>query len=168
MQSDFFKKHIYPIQDKLFRFARRITGSETEAEDVVQEVFEKIWRQGDHGKEVQNWEAWCMTMTRNQALNKREQSNRMRNRELPLQEQNSHSLGISQDNYTHKNLIEHIEDQMQRLPENQRLCMHLRDIEEMSYQEIADALDLTLAQVKTNIHRARKAMRNIIPKDILY
>ena len=52
-----------------------------------------------------------------------------------------------------------IKEKMQALPENHRLVMHLRDIEELSYQEICDALDMSMVQVKSNLFRARKAMR---------
>ena len=51
---------------------------------------------------------------------------------------------------------------MQQLPEQQRLCMHLRDIEEMPYQEIADTLEISLSQVKVNLFRARGKMRKLI------
>jgi RNA polymerase sigma-70 factor (ECF subfamily) len=48
---------------------------------------------------------------------------------------------------------------MQQLPEKQRLVMHLRDIEELSYEEIASVLDISLDQVKVSLHRARKSVR---------
>jgi RNA polymerase sigma-70 factor (ECF subfamily) len=48
---------------------------------------------------------------------------------------------------------------MQELPEKQRMVMHLRDIEEQSYEEIAETLQISLDQVKVNLHRARKTIR---------
>jgi RNA polymerase sigma-70 factor (ECF subfamily) len=51
---------------------------------------------------------------------------------------------------------------IQALPEQHRAVMHLRDIEGLSYQEIASALDMTMPQVKTNLFRARKAVRAAI------
>ncbi|MBK6931638.1 MAG: sigma-70 family RNA polymerase sigma factor [Saprospirales bacterium] len=49
---------------------------------------------------------------------------------------------------------------IQELPEKQRLVMHLRDIEELSYVEIAAVLDISMDQVKVNLHRARKTVRD--------
>lgn len=48
---------------------------------------------------------------------------------------------------------------MNELPEKQKLTMHLRDIEGMAYDEIAESLDISLAQVKVNLHRARQFVR---------
>jgi RNA polymerase sigma-70 factor (ECF subfamily) len=56
-------------------------------------------------------------------------------------------------------MICQIQALMQRLPEKQRLVMHLRDVEEMAYEEIAKTLDISLDQVKVNLHRARKTIR---------
>ena len=53
---------------------------------------------------------------------------------------------------------------MQRLPDKQRMVMELRDIEGLSYQEVADALEISLDQVKVNIYRARIAMRKELEK----
>ncbi len=61
---------------------------------------------------------------------------------------------------------------MKKLPEKQRMVMELRDIEGFSYQEVADALEISLDQVKVNIYRARLAMRkeleliNLTPRTI--
>jgi RNA polymerase sigma factor (sigma-70 family) len=52
-----------------------------------------------------------------------------------------------------------IKSLMAELPEKQRLVMHLRDIEDMSYDEIAESLEMPLAQVKVNLHRARTKIR---------
>ncbi|HNL39967.1 MAG TPA: sigma-70 family RNA polymerase sigma factor, partial [Saprospiraceae bacterium] len=48
---------------------------------------------------------------------------------------------------------------MDELPEKQRLVMHLRDVEELTYKEIAETLQISLDQVKVNLHRARKTVR---------
>jgi RNA polymerase sigma-70 factor (ECF subfamily) len=56
-------------------------------------------------------------------------------------------------------LSEHIRRMIQELPEKHRLVMHLRDIEEMTYEEISTVLSMPADQVKTNLHRARKTIR---------
>lgn len=155
-----FHEQVFPHRHKLFRFALRITGSYHEAEDVVQEVMEKVWKApAEQTADVQNWEAWCMTLTRNRSLDKtRAQTLR---RTAPLDgaatfTNTTENLHKSAEN---RDLVDRIRQKMQELPEKQRLVMHLRDIEELSYEEIADTLQISLEQVKVSLHRARKSIR---------
>ncbi|MFN4256691.1 MAG: RNA polymerase sigma factor [Saprospiraceae bacterium] len=160
MNLSIFHQQISPIRSKLYRFALRITGSVHEAEDVVQDVFEKVWKVTDeHAETVQNWEAWCMTLTRNRSIDKTR--SRSFRRAAPLETTFDHASPAASPAQTAElgDTVAHVRKLMQELPEKQRLVMHLRDIEEMSYDEIAQTLDITLDQVKVNLHRARKAVR---------
>ena len=160
MSVQTFKDVIWPIRDKLYRFALRITGNAHEAEDVVQEVLERVWVQSEvQTGAVQNWEAWCMTMTRNRSLDK----TRMlaQRRTAPLEgasDQHAHGADPAKS-AEDRDLAARVRHFMQDLPEKQRLVMHLRDIEELSYEEITQVLDIPLDQVKVNLHRARKNIR---------
>ncbi len=156
MNNQLFLQHIYPLRDKLYRFALRITGNVQEAEDVVQEVMERLWRQQpEQSHTVQNWEAWCITITRNRSLDK--------NRRKPA----SPIEGLPEPAHTdspaarteNRDMVAHIRRLMQQLPEKQRLVMHLRDVEDLTYDDIARTLDITIEQVKINLHRARKTLR---------
>lgn len=156
-----FHEQIFPIRHKLYRFALRITGSTHEAEDVVQEVLEKVWKgSADQSGAVQNWEAWCMTLTRNRSLDKTR--SRAHRRTMPLDSLSDRpSDGLSPAGTAEmQDLAEQARRLMHDLPEKQRLVMHLRDVEEMTYDEIAETLQIPLDQVKINLHRARKAIRN--------
>jgi RNA polymerase sigma-70 factor (ECF subfamily) len=160
MNRAIFHEQIFPIRHKLYRLALRITGSVHEAEDVVQEVLEKVWKTpAEQSDAVQNWEAWCMTLTRNRSLDKtRSQSLR---RTAPLDGLAERSNGISSQSQALENrdLADQVKRMMQELPEKQRLVMHLRDIEELSYEEISETLNISLDQVKVSLHRARNAIR---------
>lgn len=78
------------------------------------------------------------------------------------------------DNHTPENIMQtkdtllHIKKLMEELPEKQRSAMQLRDIEDYSYQEISDALDIPLSQVKIYLFRARTAIRQKMLKSSLY
>jgi len=154
-----YKAEIWPIKDRLFRLALRLVEDRAEAEDVVQEVLIKVWRQGQDLSLIQNFEAWCMRLTRNHALDKLKGGYRKRRTHLgPLQA----SLTTTQrpdHQLESRDQMSYLQALMQQLPQAQRLCMHLRDIEGLSYQEISEQLDLSMAQVKTNLFRARQAMR---------
>jgi RNA polymerase sigma factor (sigma-70 family) len=160
MQLSFFNQHIVPVRNKLYRFALKITGNSFEAEDVVQEVLEKVWGSPeDQMEKVQNWEAWCMMLTRNRSIDKKRSSQNKRTENIEgVLHISSNALNPAQ-NTESNDLIQHIRNIMQDLPEKQRLVMHLRDIEDMAYDEIAETLEISLEQVKTNLHRARKYMR---------
>ncbi len=160
MNWTIFQEQIFPIRDKLYRFALRITGNTHEAEDVVQEVLEKIWKTPEaQSEQVLNWEAWCMTLTRNRSLDKARAQTQRRTTTLDgLGERPGVSTNPAQAVET-RDLAEIVRRMMQELPEKQRLVMHLRDIEELSYEEITEVLNISLEQVKVNLHRARKAIR---------
>lgn len=160
MNQAIFHEQIFPIRHKLFRFALRITGSAMEAEDVVQEVLEKVWKTpAEQSETVQNWEAWCMTLTRNRSLDKTRSQTLRRTAPLDgLTERPNGTLSQAQD-VENRDLAERVKRLMQQLPEKQRLVMHLRDIEELSYEEIGEVLGISLDQVKVSLHRARKAIR---------
>ena len=159
MNLEAFKKRILPIKNKLYRMALRITANPAEAEDVVQEVFIKVWEQREEMDEILNIEAWCMQMTKNRAIDKR----RLRFNQAEGLET---AYGLSSDNpgpgrqAELNDAVGQVKVLMAELPDSQKIAMQLRDIEGMSYQEICETLDMPLNQVKTNIFRARKFIRS--------
>jgi RNA polymerase sigma factor (sigma-70 family) len=161
VNSTTFTRHILPIRDKLYRFAFRLTGNTHEAEDVVQDVMEKLLKNTETTP-IQNWEAWCMTLVKNRSLSQnkywsiRRTSDLQQVSELPSQQEDHSKTTENQD------LVALIRQKMQALPEKQRLVFHLRDVEGLSYEEISTVLDLSLDQVKTNLHRARKMLRLVM------
>lgn len=160
MNSLLFHTTILPIRHKLYRFALRITGRPHDAEDVVQEVMEKVWKTSQvQTEQVQNWEAWCMVLTRNRSLDKNKSVQARRFDPLDqVNDLHGHHDNPAQE-MEFKDLARMIRHYMQQLPEKQRLVMHLRDVEELSYEEIAATLDISIDQVKINLHRARKTIR---------
>jgi RNA polymerase sigma-70 factor (ECF subfamily) len=158
-----FKTDILPIKHKLYRFALRILHHAAEAEDVVQEVFIKLWNNREQSGTISNVEAWCITATKNLAIDK------LRSKHRRLQPLNPaldpHDQGSSPYQITAgQDVFETVKKLMDSLPEKQRDIMHLRDIEGMQYQEIAEALDIPLDQVKVYLFRARKTVREALSK----
>ena len=70
MHLEYFKNEIFPLKDKLFRYAYSLLKDRAEAEDVVQEVFMRLWQKRDELINIKNIEAWNMTMTRNLTLDR--------------------------------------------------------------------------------------------------
>lgn len=150
-------------KDRLYRFAYRFLASTAEAEDVVQEVFIKLWAKKNDLWKVQNLDAWCMTLTRNLSLDKL----RNKHQKTVALETGSevHAASLNPDRQTELNdSIRHVHRILNNLPENQRAAIHLRDIEGLSYQEITEVLQATPEQVKTWIFRGRQKIKSEFQK----
>lgn len=159
MTPESFQNYVLPVKNKLYRFALRFLGDEEEAKDVVQEVFVRVWNGRSQMAGVQNWEAWCMRITKNLSLDRIRAMSRRPTQPL------EHQAHAHPDTFTPHDSTESLEN-MKRineliadLPEKQRQVMHLRDIEGYSYQEIADILEIDMNQVKVNLFRARASVR---------
>lgn len=155
-----FRTDILPLKDGLYRLALRITLNREEAEDVVQETMIKLWNQHERWQELESIEAYANTICRNIAL---DHIRRKDNRTVSLEEERPSEQ--STDPYHQmwqQEQIQMIRQIMASLPEKQSTCMHLRDFEGKSYQEIATILQITEDQVKVNIFRARKAIKQRI------
>lgn len=160
MSSEVFLAQILPIRQKLFRFALRLLGNEEDAKDIIQDAFMKVWHNKEKMGELQNLEAWCMRITRNLALDKlkskkyRTTDNLDRAGEVPAHHQQSPHQRSEQSD-----LMRRVHGLIHALPEKYRTILQLRDIDGLSYQEIADVLDIEMSEVKVNLHRARKQVR---------
>lgn len=153
-----YKKLMLPIKNKLFRFSLRIVGNSAEAEDVVQEVFIKVWKKRTEMNAYKNIEAWCMTLTKNLSIDKLRSKHRRVDALSDSFDMASNTQTPYQATVTNDTLSR-VEQLMSKLPEKQRMIMQLRDIEGMSYKEIAEILNVTVDQVKINLFRARKSIR---------
>jgi RNA polymerase sigma-70 factor (ECF subfamily) len=161
MSVEVFKTHILPMKDKLFRFAFRLLQNVQEAEDAVQDVMAGIWAKRDQWGKWKSMEAYCMTATRNNCLD------RIRKRRiLPVQEEKAGQVSSpDKDPYEKmmdKQMIQRIRQCMDVLPENQQQVVRLREMEGFSYNEIAEVLNMTLDQVKINLFRGRNAIKKLI------
>lgn len=164
MDLEAFENRVLPVKNKLFRFALRFLGNEEEAKDIVQEVFIRVWNGKEQMDEVQNWEAWCMRITRNLSLDRIRLISRKQTR--PIEETfDLHHEALSPYESTEiSESMQKITRMIAALPEKQRQVIHLRDVEGYSYQEICEILELDMNQVKVNLFRARTAVREKLTK----
>ncbi len=164
MNLETFQNSVFPVKNKLFRFAFRLLGNSEEAKDVVQEVFIKVWKGRDQLSEIQNLEAWCMRITKNLSLDRLRQQQRQATDSIEKGFQVQHSDLSPLENIEINESMKRIGDLMAALPEKQRQVMHLRDIEGYSYNEICEILEIDMSQVKVNLFRARNAVREKLQK----
>lgn len=156
-----FRNDILPLKDKLFRLALRITMQREDAEDVVQETMIKLWNRRESLQNVDNLEAFAITVCRNKALDHVKSATAGT---LSLDEGMTIREGSVNpyDRIYAQESLRTINEMMLQLPEKQRSCMHLRDFEGKNYREIAEIMQMTEDQVKINIFRARKTIKNKI------
>jgi RNA polymerase sigma-70 factor (ECF subfamily) len=162
-----FHMNVETIKNKLFRFALSMLKDEAEAEDVVQEVVIKLWKQRDNMDHIQNVEAWTMRLTRNLSIDKIRSKHR-RYEPLDTVADLSESRPSPAKQLELNDAMEHLKKWITKLPENQRMVFQLRDIEGMTYKEISESLDMSLSQVKINLFRARQQVRAYLLKNKLY
>jgi RNA polymerase sigma-70 factor (ECF subfamily) len=160
MTAEEFKIRLLPAKNKLFRFALSLLSNREEAEDAVQEVYLKMWdMRNDLGK-YKNTDALMMTITRNHCLDKIKLK---KNKAITLNEElDSSRAGSMEEKTEQSDLISRIKQVMQKLPEQQKTIVHLRDVEGYNYDEIAKVTGYDLNYVRVNLSRGRKKIRETI------
>lgn len=155
-----FQADVLPLRDKIYRLALRITGQKEEAEDVVQDALLRVWAKLSDGGEVNDAEAFTLTVARHAAL---DAVGRRGRGEVELDEsagQVSAGGGSSParraEEADRRRWVERIVAEM---PEQWRSVLHLRDVEHLSYKKIAEVLEISEDAVRVVIFRARQKIR---------
>ena len=125
MTEEEFKKEIFPLKDKLFRFALRILKQREEARDATQDILVKLWKSREKLQKYNNVEAFAMTSIKHLCLDKLKHEQvklRIINEWSREKETGSKPAGEQ------KELFNLVERAMEKLPVQQRMAMHLRYI----------------------------------------
>lgn len=157
---------VMPFKDKVFRLAKRLLVSQEEAEDATQEILIKLWRNKQKIQEYNNVEAFSMTMTKNFCLDR-------------LKSKYAQNLKIVHSNYQDKNVslqkqvelndsVDWVSKIMEELPEQQKIILQLRDIEQYEFSEISKMLDINETAIRVSLSRARKTLREKLTKTHSY
>lgn len=158
MKEISFRNDILPLKDKLYRLALRITLDSAEAEDIVQDTMIRVWNKRDEWAQFNSIEAFCLTVVRNLAID-RSQKSEAQNIELTTETQEMSDGSTPERQLERSEQMDLVRKLINELPEKQRTIIQLRDIEEKSYKEIADVMQLTEDQVKVTLFRARQRIK---------
>ena len=141
-------------------------SDEAEAEDITQDIYEKLWIRRDTLEQCTNLEGFVMSSVRNLCYD------RLRNRQMKAGKMDSiksetpgYTTGFSADTLDMKEIIGRL---IEALPEKQRIVIHLRDIEGFEIDAIAETVDMEVATVRVVLSRARKALREELTKIMDY
>ncbi len=169
-QSIEFTTFMRAYQDMVFSTAARLTGNDAHAEDIAQEVFIKAYEQFGHLRQSPTAGGWLKTVATNLTLNylQRYRNRRQLFSELaPTSEEQFASPDSVLADLTTDQRSALIEAALRRLPDQQRVPLVLYHFEDLSYQEIAAQLRVSLAKVKSDIHRGREALFPLLPAESL-
>ena len=161
MTQNEFIKIVNPFKDKIFRLAKRLLVSTEEAEDATQEVLIKLWTKNNLTT-LNSVEAMAITITKNHCLD-------------ILKSKRASNLTIAHNNYVanEASLQQKIEDKdnlnwvekiINTLPEQQKIILQLREIEQYDYDKIAQLLDMNETAIRVALSRARKTIREAMIK----
>ncbi len=163
-----FEQVVQWHSDDVFRLAYLILGNHDEAEDVLQETFLKLIQRiksGQFGLHNGSIKSFLLTCARNLCIDRVRQRTIRAKSQKQIQINNDWNLPESPYSVARERDIHTIlANALDSLPENQRLIFVLFEFKGDSYKEIADALQIPLSQVKTQLHRARRKLRQRLEK----
>jgi RNA polymerase sigma-70 factor (ECF subfamily) len=157
-----FEDLALPLFDQLYNFAHWLTQDKSEAEDLVQETYAKALRGFSSFQAGTNFHAWMYRILRNSFLGSRTGLKTM----VVLDEESGESLPT--ENVTPEVLLleqanrEMVQQALEGLPVQFREILLLCEVEEMTYQEISEALAVPMGTVMSRLYRARQALRTAL------
>ncbi len=164
MKSSEFKLLVMPYSSRLYRMAYRLMNSREEAEDIVQEVYVKLWGMRNDLDRYNSLEALCVRITRNLCLDhlrRRKVNQEAMKAEQYKPEEYPETPSESLEKKENADLLHTL---IAALPEPQRSLVHLRHLEGKEYEEIAEMVNMNVNAIRVSISRARKQMRALVEK----
>lgn len=162
-----FEREALPHMDALYNFALRMTGDPDEADDLLQETYLKAYRFFDKFEKGTNCKAWLFRIMKNSFINiYRKVTKEPDKVDYDDVEEFYHSIRAesADSNDLQEKLFSNLLDDdvsraLESLPEEFRTVVILCDIEEFTYEEIADFVECPIGTVRSRLHRGRKMLR---------
>jgi RNA polymerase sigma-70 factor (ECF subfamily) len=151
-----FRLQVNNNQNGLYSVCYQMLKNSLEAEEVVQDSFIKLWQAKEKG--VKQTKAWLYQVAKNQCLDLL----RRRQHEIKYQQHGLLNQNVSPsacDELMNAELSEQISSAIEELKEPYKSLIVLREISNLSYQQLADVMDLNVQQIKVYLHRARNTLK---------
>lgn len=152
------------LRNTIYRLVLSITSDSAEAEDIVQDVFERIWLIRDKVLNSTFPRAYACRIAHNLAID-RERIKKRRQTFSVNDEITTNDITISAEL---SDIASITQQAIASLPEKQRLAIHLRDVEGYEIEEIAEVIGCDNTSVRMNLSRARKSVREELIKTMNY
>ena len=162
------------FQQPVYGLVYRIVNDPADAADTTQDVFLKVFRGMKHFHGESSLKTWIYRIALHEAANRRRWWFRHKARETSIEPVESEGAKARErevqaaladpadspfDNVAHREVQQRVEEELRKLPEPYRTTLVLRDLEDMSYEEIAEVLEISLGTVKSRLTRGREALR---------
>jgi RNA polymerase sigma-70 factor (ECF subfamily) len=165
-----FEQLIQKHQTLVAGTVARMLGSSSDVEDIAQQVFIRVWKSARRYVARARFTTWLLKITRNLVFN--EMRRTKRRPLIPLQSEPGAEDPPFKDETNlapdaallESELQQAIEEAIQRLPDTQRMALVLRRYQQLSYEQIAEVLDLSVPAVKSVLFRARTELRSRLSK----
>jgi len=151
---------------KVYNMALNFVGNKDDASDITQDIFLKIYTNIDKFQEDKNFNSWILKLSKNYCIDywrKNKSYNQKVKLDESLYDEAIHNeADTPEDSLIKNNDIMYLRQKLQLLPPDLRSLIIMRDIQNYSYQEIAEHLDIPLGTTKSRINRARLKLAKIV------
>lgn len=162
------------FQRPVYGLVYRVVSDPTDAADTTQDVFLKVFRGMKHFHGESSLKTWIYRIALHEAANRKRWWFRHKAHETSIEPAESdgmtgedHAMQSAMtdqhdspfDSFAHREVQQRVDEELRRIPEPYRTTLVLRDLEDMSYEEIAEVLEISLGTVKSRITRGRQALK---------
>jgi RNA polymerase sigma-70 factor (ECF subfamily) len=166
-----FAQLVEPMRGRIFRLICVMMSNEEDASDVYQEVLLKTWLHLDQFRQKSSFTSWMYSIAVNTTIKRRKQRTRLRSRHLETDDEVMTAIedgspvahpGEMADRHER---IEQLHTAVEGLSPMHRAVIVLREVEDLSYEEIAEDLGISIGTVMSRLHNARKKLRILLEED---
>jgi RNA polymerase sigma-70 factor (ECF subfamily) len=151
---------------KIYNLALNFAGNRDDASDITQDIFLKVYNNINKFEEEKNFNSWILKLSKNYCIDywrKHKGSKQKLELDENLYNAAIHADALTpEDSMIKKNEIMYLRRKLQELPPDLRSLIIMRDIQDYSYQEISQHLDIPLGTTKSRINRARLKLARIV------
>jgi RNA polymerase sigma-70 factor (ECF subfamily) len=167
---------IAQYQQPVYSLIYRMVSDPADAADTTQEVFLKVFRGVKHFNGSSSLKTWVYRIAVHEASNRKRWWFRHKAQEMSIEPEETDTLGLKDllvdagqsplDNVAQRELRDRVEQELRQVAEPYRTTVILRDIEELSYEEIAEVMETTLGTVKSRLTRGREALKKRLERHL--
>lgn len=161
-REEAFTHLIKKYQEKTYWLIRRMVVEHEDANDIMQNVFVKLWNNLEKFRENSSLFTWIYRITTNECLSFLEQEKKRKSTSLSNPDNGLANKVMADANFDGKKLEWKLQMAIQQLPEKQRVIFSLRYFDEMTYEQISEILGTSPGGLKANYHHAAKKVEEFI------
>lgn len=159
VDANSFKERFLPFHPKLYRIALALVSNKDDAEDILQEAYCKLWSKRTELEDIQNPEAFSVTLVKNMCIDFLRSPHANRHEEQIEKVHMAHETPSPEREIEQADELENVKQLIEKLPENQKLVIKLMGLSDCSLREIEEITSFSATNVRTLLSRARKTIR---------